>query len=167
LAHNPVVASRLRDGDRDYLTATAKEVLRTRTVTPICAQRRMLEPVEIDTYWIDSDTVVAVDADGLHHDPELYPDPDAFRPERFLGTAPDTYAYLPFGGGAHRCLGAALAMLELEIAIEAIATRCELAPTGPQASPVRRGPTWSPDTRGRVRIERLNDPARVVEAPVG
>jgi cytochrome P450 len=166
LAHNPIVTSRLRDGDRDYLTATAKEVLRIRTVAPICAQRRMLEPVEINGYRIDSDTVVAVDADGLHHDPELYPDPDAFRPERFLENAPDGYAFLPFGGGAHRCLGAALAMLELEIAIEAIATRCELAPTDPPARPARRGPTWSPNTRGRVRIERVNERARVAKATV-
>jgi cytochrome P450 family 135 len=159
LAHNPTVASRLREGERGYLTATTKEVLRIRTVAPISAQRRLLEPFDVDGYWIDPDTVVAVDADGLHHDPELYPHPDSFRPERFLANAPDKYAYLPFGGGAHRCLGAALAILELELVIAAIAAHCDLAPTGQPARPVRRGPTWSPDNRGRIRIQRVHERA--------
>jgi cytochrome P450 len=169
LAHNPGVAARLRQtlarGERDYLKATVKEVLRIRTVAPISAQRRVLEPFQIDGYAIGPDVAVAIDADGLHHNPALYPEPDAFRPERFLDNPPDGYAYLPFGGGAHRCLGAALAMLELELAIEAIATRWVLEPVGPPARPVRRGPTWSPDNRGRVRIERVRELAEPAAAP--
>ena len=157
LAHNPDVASRLHEGDRDYLTATAKEVLRIRTVVPMSAQRRVREPLEIEGHRIDSHTVIAVDADGLHHDPELYPDPYAFRPERFLENPPDGYAYLPFGGGAHRCLGAALAMLELEQAMQTISSRCLLAPTGRPARPIRRGPTWSPDNRGRIRVTHVRE----------
>jgi cytochrome P450 len=132
-------------------------VLRIRTVVPMSAQRRVLEPLEIDGHRIDSDTVVAVDADGLHHDPEFYPDADAFRPERFLENPPDGYAYLPFGGGAHRCLGATLAMLELEQAIQTISSRCLLAPVGRPARAVRRGPTWSPDNRGRIRVTHLRE----------
>lgn len=163
LAHNPRVAARLRetlgDDERSYLKATVKEVLRIRTVAPISAQRRVLEPIEIAGYPIGPDVVVTIDAHGLHHDPDLHPQPDAFRPERFLDSAPSDYAYLPFGGGAHRCLGTALALLELELVIEAIVTTCELTPVGPPARPVRRGPTWSPNNRGKVRIN-TGTPAR-------
>ena len=84
--------------------------------------------------------------------PSSTPSPSAFRPERFLDEQPDGYAYIPFGGGAHRCLGAALAMLELELFIEAVVTARELAPAGPPARPVRRGPTLAPSNGGRVRV---------------
>lgn len=140
LAHHPHVAERLREGDRDYLAATAKEVMRIRTVAPVSVARTLLEPIG----GLPAGTVVLVDAHSLHHDPELYPEPHAFRPERFLGEVPPGYAYLPFGGGAHRCVGAALASMELEAAIAGIAERFDLAPAGPPAKPVRRGPTHTP-----------------------
>jgi cytochrome P450 len=165
LAHNPDVAARVRAtlaaGDRDYLKAAAKEVLRARTVAPVSATRLPLEPFPIGTHVIDGGAVVLVDAYDLHRDPALYPDPEAFRPERFLDDPPDGYSYIPFGGGAHRCLGAALATLELETALATIATRCELAPDGPPARPARRGVTLTPDNRGRVRIVETLRPAPV------
>jgi cytochrome P450 len=113
---------------------------------------------------IGSDTLILVDAQGVHGDPELYPDPEAFRPERFLENPPDGYAYIPFGGGAHRCLGASLAMLELETFLEALVARVELAPAGPPARRVRRGPILAPDTDGRVRASRRRSPAEPVMA---
>ena len=164
LAHHPAVAGRLRetlaDGDRDYLRATAKEVLRVRTVTPITAARHVLEPFPIDGWLFGSEAAILVNAEHLHHDPELHPEPDAFRPERFIDDPPDGYAYLPFGGGAHRCLGSALAMLELENAIEAMATACELEPAGPPAQPKRRGVTLAPGDRGAVRVAARRNVAR-------
>jgi cytochrome P450 len=99
LAHHPAVVDRLREGDRAYLAATAKEVMRVRTIVPVAAARTLLPEA----------TVVLVDAYTLHHDPELWEEPEAFRPERFLDGQPEPYSYLPFGGGAHRCLGAARA----------------------------------------------------------
>jgi cytochrome P450 len=160
LAHNPTAADRVREtlaeGDREYLKATAKEVLRARTIAYVSAARQLLEPLRIGHLVIASGTLVLVDAQGMHGDPQLYPDPDAFRPERFLGEQPDSYSYVPFGGGAHRCLGAALATMELELAIEAIVTRVRIAAVGPPAGLVRRGVTLAPDNEGRVRIvERL------------
>jgi cytochrome P450 len=156
LAHNPRVAVRLRESlaaaNRDYLKATAKEVLRARTVAYVSAGRVPLEPIPVGDWVIGHDALILVDAQGVHADPELYPDPTAFRPERFLGGQPDGYSYLPFGGGAHRCLGTALAMLELELAIEAITTRIGLAPAGPPAKPVRRGVTLGPSGGAKVRI---------------
>lgn len=159
LAHNPAVAGRLRQtllgGDREYLKATAKEVLRARTVAYASAARHSLEPLKLGEWVIGPETLVLVDAQGIHGDPKLYPEPDAFRPERFLDDPPDSYSYVPFGGGAHRCLGAALAMMELELVIEAIVTRVRLAPAGPPAQPVRRGVTLAPGNEGRVLVAEL------------
>jgi cytochrome P450 len=159
LAHAPDVATTLRerlaDGDRDYLKATAKEVLRVRTVAPISAARHSLEPFPIDGWLLGPDAAILVNAHDLHGDPELHPEPEAFRPQRFLDDPPDGYAYLPFGGGAHRCIGSALATLELELALEAIVTGCTLSPAGPPATRVRRGVTMAPGNRGAVRVTRL------------
>ncbi len=156
LAHNPAVADRLRErlagGDREYLKATAKEVLRVRTVAYASAARHSLEPLELGAWVVGPETLVLVDAQGIHSDSELYPEPNAFRPERFLDDPPDGYSYVPFGGGAHRCLGAALATMELELVIEAIVTRVRLAPAGPPARPVRRGVTLAPGNEGRVLV---------------
>jgi cytochrome P450 len=141
LAHHPGVVERLREGDRAYLAATAKEVMRVRTVVPVAAARTMLP---------DGKTVL-IDAHTLHHDPELWEEPEAFRPERFLEGQPQPYSYLPFGGGAHRCLGAALAMLELETAIARITERFDLEPVGPPERPSRRGVTLVPARGATVR----------------
>ena len=168
LAHNPQQQSRIREtlaeGERDYLKAAAKEVLRARTLAYASAARHPLEPFPIGDWLIGPDTMILVDAQGVHGDPEIYPDPEAYRPERFLENPPDGYSYIPFGGGAHRCLGASLAMLELESFLETLVTRTELAPAGPPAKPVRRGPILAPDTEGRVRVSRLTSPAETVRA---
>jgi cytochrome P450 len=156
LAHHPDVVRRLReaaaDGDRTYAGATAKEVLRLRTILPVSAARRVLEPFEIGGHVVGPEAAILVDAETLHHDPALYPAPSAFRPQRFLEGTPERYTYLPFGGGAHRCLGSALATVELEQALEVVALRRELKPVGAPARPARRGVTFAPGRRGRVRI---------------
>jgi cytochrome P450 len=141
LAHTPRVAEKLREGDAAYLAAAAKEVLRLRTVLPVSAARHMLPDGQM----------LLVDAHTLHHDPELWDEPEAFRPERFLEDEIQPYSYLPFGGGAHRCLGAALATLELEAAIAGITERFDLEPVGPPARPQRRGPTLVPANGAVVR----------------
>lgn len=155
LAHHPSVASRVRatlaDGDRSYLRATAREVLRLRTVVPFSAVRRSLDEFPIAGGTIGPGVRVYVDADGLHRDPGLHPDPDAFLPERFLRAQPADYSYLPFGGGAHRCLGATLATLSLELVLEAAINHCRLEPVGPPARPVRRL-FIAPDNGAPVRI---------------
>jgi cytochrome P450 family 135 len=156
LAHNPDVVARLRQslasGEREYLKATAKELLRVRTIVYVAATRQMLEPFPIGDWTIGPDALVLADAQGIHGDPQLYPEPDEFRPERFLGATPDSYTYIPFGGGAHRCLGAPLASLELELFIETLVNRVDLAAVGPPARPRRRGVTLAPENQGRVRI---------------
>src|SRR6202007_2497598 len=81
----------------------------------------------------------------VHHDPTIYPDPYAFRPERFLGQTPGTYTWIPFGGGRRRCLGASFALLEMKLVLRAALQRHELHPASatPEISR-RRGITLSP-----------------------
>jgi cytochrome P450 len=104
---------------------------------------------------------IYVDAYGVHNDPRTYPEPDVFRPERFLQSPPDGYSFLPFGGGAHRCLGAALTLLEIKIVLREILARFELAPTSAViARPSPRGVTFAPRGGARVRILRRRTSAR-------
>lgn len=147
LAHRPAAAERIREGNRAYLAAAAKEVMRLRPVVPVTVGRTLLEPIG----GLPAGTTVLINAQALHQDPQLFPEPGEFRPERFLDGGPPPYSYLPFGGGAHRCLGAALATLELEVAIELMLERFELEPAGPPARTVRRGPTLAPSGGAIVR----------------
>jgi len=109
---------------------------------------------------------VLVDAYGVHHDPRIYPDPHAFRPERFLSDAPDGYSFLPFGGGAHRCLGASLALLEMKVVLRELLARVELEPLSAAiARPVPGGPTLRPRGAARVRVLARRAPMRADTAP--
>jgi cytochrome P450 len=156
LAHNPNAVEQLREaaiaGDDGYVSNAAKEIMRLRTIAPVPVSRLMLDEAETMDYRLPPETTVVIDALTLHGDPELHPDPAAFRPERFADGGPPQYSYLPFGGGAHRCIGAALASLELEAFISAVATRFELSPVGSPEAPVRRGPTLVPKRGATVRV---------------
>ena len=132
LARTPEVTRRLLaeidSGDGDaYLTATVHETLRRRPVIPNAAPRLTKEPVEIGGFRYPEGVVLLPNAYLIHHDPEIYPDPYAFRPERFLDESPGTYTWIPFGGGRRRCLGASFALLEMKIVLRAVLSRAEPA----------------------------------------
>jgi cytochrome P450 len=86
-----------------------------------------------------------------HHRPDLYPDPFRFDPDRFIGVKPSTNAWLPFGGGTRRCLGATLAMEEMRIVLSEIARRTDLAVVDPAPErPAHRNVTMIPARGSRV-----------------
>jgi cytochrome P450 family 135 len=165
LAHNPTVMAEAREGDDAYFEALAKEVLRIRSPVPIGGGRHVLEPFAVGRWTIPPQAAILVDAYGIHHDPGIYPHPHAFRPSRFIDEPPDGYAFLPFGGGVHRCLGASLALLEIKVVLREILACVELAATSPNlARPMPRGPTLAPRGGARVRVLRRRTPTRA-QAP--
>ena len=155
LAREPRVLRRLHeevdaeDGDT-YLTATIHEAMRRRPVLPTAEPRLVKRPVEIGGVRYEPGVVLAANAWLVHHDPEIYPDPFAFRPERFLDQPPGTFTWIPFGGGRRRCLGASFAMLEMKIALRAALRRYTLEPAAGLDRMRRRGITISP--RGGARL---------------
>jgi cytochrome P450 family 135 len=148
LLRHPQELQRLRDsleaGEDDYLRATISESLRLRPVLPI-AGRRLATELEIDGYTLPAGTDVAPAIWLTHTRPDVYPEPFAFRPERFLGQGPDTYAWIPFGGGIRRCIGAAFAEFEMRIVLREVLTRCDLHKASPAPEKTgRRNITLSP-----------------------
>jgi cytochrome P450 len=165
LARNPAVLARLRDeigaddGDA-YLTATIQETLRRRPVLPNAAPRLVKQPVEIGGWTYPSGVCVVANAYLIHHDPDVYSDPYAFRPERFLDEGPGTYTWIPFGGGRRRCLGASFATLEMKIVLRAMLRAREVRRVDDRVElSRRRGITLSPG-RGAETVlgERRVDP---------
>ncbi len=159
LTHTPKVmhharAAAIADDDR-YLNAMVKEVLRVRTTIPVAAGRHFVKSTCCGDWMISPEELVLIDGWAIHHDPSLYPEPHDFRPERFLDSEPDSYALIPFGGGTHRCLGAALAQMEIRIVLTHLLKRFELVPIGRRPERARRRSTTLSPRRGtRVRIIR-------------
>jgi cytochrome P450 len=142
LSQDPRVLARLVeavDGDEeDYVTATIQETLRDRPVLPNVAPRLVVEPIEVGGWTYPAGCSLVLNGYLLHHDPDVYPDPFAFRPERFLDEAPGTYTWIPFGGGRRRCLGASFAMLEMKIVLRQALGTLTLQPSGERAEVARR-----------------------------
>jgi cytochrome P450 len=156
LAHEPRVLARLHDeldngADDAYLTATIQETLRRRPVLPQAEPRLVKKPVEIGGWRYEPGVVLAANAWLVHHDPDIYPDPYAFRPERFLEEPPGTYTWIPFGGGRRRCLGASFAMLEMKVALRAALQRYTIEQAGALERTRRRAITISP-RRGALTV---------------
>ena len=137
LARHPQVLARVREGDEAYLDAVVKEVLRVRPVLSIAA-RQVAAPFEVDGWTLPPGVHVAACIYLAHRRPELWDDPTAFRPERFLDGAPEPYAFIPFGGGVRRCVGAAFATLEMREVLRAVAARFALRPAAGRGERVRR-----------------------------
>lgn len=169
LAREPRVVQRLGAeldaGDHDeYLSATITEILRLKPVLPNAEPRLTKQPVTIGAFEYPPGVCLLASAYLVQHDPDIYPDPYSFRPERFLDKPPGTYTWIPFGGGRRRCLGASFALQEMKIVLGAVLRRYSLsAPDGPLEQTARRSITFSPSRRATVI---LHERRRAV-APAG
>ena len=156
LVQNPAILDRLREevdsGDDEYLIATINETLRHRPVLPNTAPRLVKKPVEIGGRRYEPGVSMVANGYLLHHDADIYPDPYRFEPERFVGTKPGTYTWIPFGGGRRRCLGASFALLEMRIVARALLAAHELEPTGAEERAARRNISIRPAHGARVRL---------------
>jgi cytochrome P450 len=141
------LASEIASGDGDtYLTATVQEALRRRPVLPLAAPRLVVAPIEIGGVRYEPGVCLAACSYLVHHDEAIYPEPYAFRPERFLEQSPGTYTWIPFGGGRRRCLGAAFATAEMKVVLRAVLERARPRAAGDGRLEVsrRRSITLSP-----------------------
>jgi cytochrome P450 len=150
LARTPGALARVAR-DPAYAEAAVRETLRLRPVIAIVA-RRLTRAAQIGGRLLPEGTVVTPCILLVHRRPDVYLDPDVFRPERFLERPPGTYTWIPFGGGVRRCIGATFAQMELQLVLETIARRVTLEPVGDPEPVRRRAITLVPARGGEVRV---------------
>ncbi|MGH2903856.1 MAG: cytochrome P450 [Solirubrobacteraceae bacterium] len=164
LLRNPAALARLTaevdEGvQEDYLRAVISESLRLRPVVPL-AGRRLASELDVAGLSLPAGTDVTPAIWLTHTRPDLYPEPYAFRPERFLEDSTTTYGWIPFGGGIRRCLGAAFAEMEMRVVLETILRRRVLSPASARAERLtRRNVTFSPRHGTLVRSRPRAGPA--------
>jgi len=164
LARHPRVLTRLRQevveaGGDAHLDAVIKETLRLRPVIGLVL-RRLKEPMEIGGRLLPAGANVAPCIYLLHRRPDVYPNPRAFRPERFLERPAGTYTWIPFGGGVRRCLGASFAQFEMKVVLREVVSRFDLraADSHPERR-VRRAIVFAPSRGGEIVAEPRFDVA--------
>jgi cytochrome P450 family 135 len=153
LARHPEVVERLGDGDAAYREAVAKEVLRARPILSV-APRKLAAPMTLGGHELPAGVHVAPCLYLTHRRVDVWGDPLVFRPERFLDGPVAPYAWIPFGGGVRRCLGAPFALMEIEVVLEQAARLGRLtAATERPERMRRRAVTLAPARGGRVRVK--------------
>lgn len=157
VVRHPDVLERLveeqRAGGDEYLDAVIKESLRLRPVVPGVV-RYLTAPFEAGDYVLPAGVHIGPSIYLLHRHPGLYPDPTAFRPERFIERPAGTYEWIPFGGGIRRCLGASFALYEMKIVLSTILERRQLrTSTAADERTKRRAITFTPARGGRIVVD--------------
>jgi cytochrome P450 len=140
LLRTPTVLDRLVASldDDDYLDAVVKETLRVRPVI-VDVARKLTRDTEVVGWHLPAGTLVLPAIAVLHMRPDLYERPEEFRPERWLEGSPESYAWIPFGGGVRRCIGASFAQVEMRTVLREVLRRVRL-----------RAPSQRPE-RGVIR----------------
>ena len=139
-------------GDTEYLDAVIKEVLRLHPVVPM-VMRELQEPATIDGRDYPRGVTISPSIVLAHRADAAYPSPQDFDPQRFLGDVPTPTTWLPFGGGARRCIGASFAMMEGQVILQQLLQRYRLDPVGSGREwPRSRNVTLYPWKRARVEL---------------
>ena len=159
LPRNPHALSRLRDelrsGEDAFLNAVVSETLRLRPALDSCA-RTLVKPCTVGGWELPAGIRIYPAIAVVHLREDLYPEPHAYRPERFIDGGAQSYAWLPFGGGIRRCIGASLAQAELAEVIRAVVSNVDLVPLRPKPEAVvMRGITMTPRHGTPVVVRRL------------
>jgi cytochrome P450 len=155
LARHPAELERLEtevaSGGDEYLDAVIKETLRLRPVIALVL-RKLVEPMEIGGRLLPAGVSVAPSIYLVHRRPDIYPEPERFRPERFIEQPAGTYTWIPFGGGVRRCLGAAFAEFEMAVVLRELVARRRLRPVGGPEHSVRSTITNVPNRGAEVLV---------------
>jgi cytochrome P450 family 110 len=138
-----------------YLSAVCWETLRIYPIALTTFPRILKEPIDLLGYSFPAGTVFMPCIYLIHHREDIYPEPDKFQPERFIGRQYSPSEYFPFGGGDRRCIGMGLATLEMKLAIASILDRFHLILPNPRPlKPSRRGLTVAPPSNLRLQVAR-------------
>jgi cytochrome P450 family 135 len=127
------------DQSEEYMNAVINETLRVRPVVPVVV-RLLQEELAVGPYVLPAGTRVVPSIYLTNRNPRVYDAPNEFRPERFLEDSPETFSWIPFGGGIRRCIGASFAQLEMKLMLRTMLSELEpTLPTGPAGRGWRRG----------------------------
>ena len=159
LRRHPAIAAALTseaDGDDNELRqATILEVQRARTVIDFAGRHVAVPSFELGEYRIPHGSSIMVSIRQLHANQEAFPDPDRFDPYRFVGNRPPTFAWVPFGGGTRRCVGAAFANTEMDVVLRTVLRHFTLDSTSDPGEKVHsRGVAFTPKKGGRIVVQR-------------
>ncbi|MEB3357050.1 MAG: cytochrome P450 [Synechococcales bacterium] len=153
-----------------YLNAVCQEALRLYPIALIAQPRRVRSPIELAGYEFPSGSVLVPCIYTAHRRPDVYPEPLAFRPERFLERKISPYEYFPFGGGSRRCIGMALALYEMKLVLATVLTQVRLSLVHPDQPvyPFRRGITFVPPARlAQAKVEERRSPPAIANLAAG
>jgi cytochrome P450 family 135 len=135
--HQARLTEEIHAGEQQFCDAVVKETLRLRPVLSLVA-RRLKAPMEIGGVRLPTGVTVVPSIYLMHRRPDIYPDPERFRPERFVEQRAGTYTWIPFGGGVRRCLGAAFAEYEMRIVLSTLFASCTVRPGNERPESMRR-----------------------------
>jgi len=138
----------------EYLDAVIKESLRTRPIMPNGGSRVVMARFDIGGYTVPTGALISNCLYLLHRRPDLYPEPDHFLPQRFIGITPDPYEWTPFGGGLRRCVGMVFALFEMKVVVATVLSNTQLRIQHPNAKVKRRGFFLTPDDGVQVVLEQ-------------
>ena len=142
-------------GGRELRQATILEVQRARTVIDLAGRHVYPEVFQLGEWVIPRGDSVIVGIGQIHVDPDLFPEPERFDPSRFMGTKPPAAAWIPFGGGTRRCVGAAFANMEMDVVLRTVLRHFTIETTAaPDERWHGRGVAFAPKAGGRVVLRR-------------
>jgi cytochrome P450 len=155
LARDPTAQARLAEGEEGLAEAAVNETLRLHPPIPLGALRRLRRPMTIAGWNLPAGATVAPCSLLVHRRPDVYPEPLEWRVDRFLGRRPPAGAWIPFGGGVRRCVGAAFAQFEAKTVLDELCRALEFQPAGPPSRRIwRRGVVLVPMRGGPVVAAR-------------
>ena len=165
LLHDRRVLALAREREDRYLDAIVKESLRIRPVIPGIGRVVRQEPFRLNGYEVPPGIEINPSIRTIHRRADLYPSPSSFTPERFLGPdAPDTYTWVPFGGGTRRCLGASFALTEMRVILARVLERAQLKAADTRVAKAQfRAITLAP--KGGVRVIQERPPESAQRPP--
>jgi cytochrome P450 len=158
IRHPDVLAALVEEADNggnELRQATILEVQRARTVILFCARSVFPPTFQLGEWVLPQGDSIIVSISQIHDDPAIYPDPERFDPQRYIGGKPSTFAWIPFGGGTRRCVGAAFANMEMDVVLRTVLRDFTIeTTTAPGERWHSRGVAYTPKNGGRIVVHR-------------